>query len=203
MIHPKHRLLVELAAATGMRIGEIRALAWRHLELDDTRPVVKVRRGYSRGKFGPPKSKHGRRNIPLPSDLAAQLRRARAESKWSGDDDFVFANYRGNVLHPENVVRTHLRPVLQEVGAEVEQPWHCFRHTFASRHIERGTNIVQLSRLMGHHSPQVTLEKYGHLMDGDLGATLDLGDVLAADRGSVGRVLPAPASAPDRAAERV
>jgi hypothetical protein len=49
-----------------------------------------------------------------------------------------------------------------------------FRHTFASMHVSQGTDIVQLSRLLGHHSPSFTLSTYAHLMDDDLGSPITL-----------------------------
>ena len=52
-------------AATGLRVSEAIALQWRHLELDGSSPHVKVRRGIVRGRMGPPKSRHGRRDVPL------------------------------------------------------------------------------------------------------------------------------------------
>ncbi len=42
---------------------------------------------------------------------------------------------------------------------------HGFGHAFASILIEDGRNIVQVSRLLGHHSPSCTLSRYAHLMD--------------------------------------
>jgi integrase len=57
--------------------------------------------------------------------------------------------------------------------------FHAFRHTFASIHIERGTNIVRLSRLLGHHSPAFTLNVYGHMLDDGYGEPLDLDAELA------------------------
>ena len=70
---------------------------------------------------------------------------------------------------------------MEEAGA----PWagfHSLRHTFASLHIERGTNIKVLSRLMGHHSPSFTLDTYVHLLDEGVGAPLALGEELAVAR---------------------
>ena len=46
-------------------------------------------------------------------------------------------------------------------------------------YIDRGTNIVQLSRLLGHHAAGFTLSVYGHLMDEGVGAPLDLAVELA------------------------
>ncbi len=49
-------------------------------------------------------------------------------------------------------------------------PWagfHTFRHTIASIHLSKGTNLLQLSRALGHHSPAFTLTRYTHLLPGD------------------------------------
>jgi integrase len=56
-------------------------------------------------------------------------------------------------------------------------PWagfHTFRHTFASLHLSRGTNLLQLSRALGHHSAAFTLSRYTHLLPGDEAPALDL-----------------------------
>ena len=56
-------------------------------------------------------------------------------------------------------------------------PWaafHTFRHTFASIHLSEGTNLLQLSRALGHHSAAFTLTRYTHLLPGDEAPALDL-----------------------------
>jgi integrase len=88
-------LLLEFQVSTGLRIGEAAGLEWRHLELG-TRPHVKVRQRLYRRELGPPKTKKGRRNVPLNPALAAKLRELRTKTKWAGDNDPVFANERGS-----------------------------------------------------------------------------------------------------------
>jgi hypothetical protein len=50
---------------------------------------------------------------------------------------------------------------------------------FPSLLIAEGRNIVQVSRLLGHHSPAFTLGVYAHLMDDGTGGPLDLDAALA------------------------
>ena len=52
--------------------------------------------------------------------------------------------------------------------------FHAFRHTFASIHLSEGTDIVAVSRALGHHSPAFTLSRYAHLLPGELAPPLDL-----------------------------
>ena len=46
-------------------VSELVALQWRHLRLDGSEPAVRVRRAIVRGRDHPPKSRNGRRNVPL------------------------------------------------------------------------------------------------------------------------------------------
>lgn len=43
--------------------------------------------------------------------------------------------------------------------------FHALRHTFATRALEHGTDVVTLSRILGHANPSITLDKYGHAQE--------------------------------------
>ena len=87
-------------AATGLRVSEAVALQWRHLELDGSSPHAKVRRGYVRGRIEPPKSRHGRREVPLDHSLVLALRERRRTSEWPDDEHLVFPAGNGAVMSP-------------------------------------------------------------------------------------------------------
>jgi integrase len=172
MVCPERwRLYFRVLADTGLRVSESFAIRWRDLDLDGSDPRVKVRRAYVRGRFGPPKSKYGRRSVPVNSDLVSALRRWRKETEWPDDGDLVFPALNGEPLRQENVRRRVLKPVVEEAGV----PWaafHTFRHTCATRLFADGRNAVQVQRWLGHHSPAFTLQVYVHLLDDDLGGPL-------------------------------
>jgi integrase len=65
LLPERWRLLFWFLASTGLRISEAIALQWKHLQLDGSMPHVAVRRGIVRGRVEPPKSRHGRREVPL------------------------------------------------------------------------------------------------------------------------------------------
>ncbi len=173
VVDPRWRVLFELLAATGLRISEAIALRWRDLTLDGGQPVVKVRRARVRGVYGPPKSRHGRRDVPLPFELVRALRERRTAAEWHEDGDLVFPSLAGTPMLPENLHRRVLKPAVEEAGAGWAA-FHSFRHACASMLIAEGRNIVQVSRWLGHHSPSFTLDVYAHLMDEGVGAPLDV-----------------------------
>jgi integrase len=152
MAPERHRLLLELLASTGLRISEAIALQRLHLQLDTAEPEVCVR---------------------LPAPLAAKLRAHLAAQADQDSTALAFPSESGGPLDPNNLRRRVLKPLVEEVNA----PWagfHTFRHAFASIHLSQGTNLLQLSRALGHHSPAFTLTRYTHLLPGEGARPLDL-----------------------------
>lgn len=176
-VHPRHRLLVELVAATGIRISEAIGLQVRHLQLDGSRPHVRVRRAIVKGRIEPPKSRHGKRDVPLDPELVSKLRSHVSVLADGSADALAFPSLRGTPLDPDNLRTRMLKPVAEEAGAPWAG-WHTLRHTYASLQLARGVNVLQLSRALGHHSPTVTLNRYCHLLDNDFAPALDLGSEL-------------------------
>jgi integrase len=173
VVHPGFRLFFELLAATGVRVSEAVALQWRHLSLDGSLPFLRVRRGYSKGRLEAPKTKYGRRDVPLHPDLVVKLRQHRAASEWGDKDDLVFPSRVGTFLDADNLRRRILRPVAEEIGT----PWagfHTFRHTCASMLFARGRNAVEVQKWIGHHKASFTLDTYIHLLNDEQAEPLDL-----------------------------
>jgi integrase len=170
VVDPRWRLLFELLAATGLRISEALALRWGDLKLDGD-AAVKVRRAYVRGVYGPPKSRHGRRDVPIGFALTRALRERRSGSEWPGDKDLVFPSMAGTPMDAGNLFHRTLKPAAEEAGA-AWAGFHAFRHYCASALIADGRNIVQVSRWLAHHSPSFTLDVYSHLMDEGVGEPL-------------------------------
>jgi len=177
----RHRTLIELLAGTGLRISEALALQRRHLQLDGARPRVRVRRAIVRGRVEPPKSRHGRRDVPLSPGLVDRLR-AHLAQLADAPEALVFASRNATPLDPDNLRARTIKPLMEEVGA----PWaafHTLRHTYASLQLAGGANVVQLSRALGHHSASFTLDVYVHLLEGEEVPALDLAEALG--RGNV------------------
>jgi integrase len=162
-IPPPHRLFFEFLHETGLRIGEAIALRWADVDLG--RRHVQVRRRYYRGTFAPPKSRYGRRDVPISQRLAKEL-----ELRWLTEEDvegLVFPSTVGKVLDASNLMRRVLKPAARTAGV----PWvsfHTFRHTCATTLFRRGLNAKTVQVWLGHHSPAFTLAVYVHLLSDDL-----------------------------------
>jgi integrase len=84
--------LFEVAAFTGLRLGELRGLRWG--DVDWMHRLVHVRRSYTRHELGPPKS--GKvRSVPLVDQAARALDRLSRREYWTREEDLVFVSEVG------------------------------------------------------------------------------------------------------------
>lgn len=175
------RPLVRFAAETGCRISEIVALQFMDLDLDGARPTVRIRRAYVRQTMGPPKSRHGERMIRLSPGMADELRamreRALARAVRVGpiDDELVFATGKGTLLDQRNLRTRVLDPARKQAGLP-PIGWHTLRHTCGSLLLEDGVSIKAIQKHLGHHAASFTLDVYLHVVPGDDGPVLDMGE---------------------------
>jgi integrase len=159
---PRDRPLWAVALYAGLRLGELRALRWPDVELDAN--LIRVTRSWDRreGEIEP-KSRAGRRNVPIPAALRGYL----LEHHFAcgrPSDGFVFASASGLPFDPGTIssraqnawAAANLAPITL----------HEARHTFASLMIAAGVNAKALSTFMGHSSVTITYDRYGHLMPG-------------------------------------
>jgi integrase len=138
----------DLLVTTGLRVSEAIALRWRDLE-PGSPPCLWVRRSIVNGVVGAPKSRFGRRRLPLPEELMERLVALRPAD--AGEDELVFATPTGAPQNPNNIRHRVLWPAIERAGVP-RVGFHAFRHTCASLLIERGLSPLRLQRWMGHHS---------------------------------------------------
>jgi len=170
------RLLFEVLAHSGLRIGELTGLTWEQVDLG-TRPRLLVREQVYRGKRKRLKSDNSKREVPLSAGLAERLRQHRRDT-YRGQNAPVFASSRGTPLNPSNLARRVLKPAARSVGLGWVS-FHTFRHTCGSLLFDAGRNAVQVQGWLGHHAPSFTQDTYVHLMDDGLGDADFLDDAVA------------------------
>lgn len=146
---PHLRPIIVLALNTGMRKGEILSLKWP--QLDFTKRTIFVVET---------KSEQGRRYIPMNDtvhDLLSRLPRKRGTQ-------LVFPSPR----NPGHRMRDHKVGFAKAVRlAKIPHiRFHDLRHTFATRLVHGGTNLVTVQKLLGHAKITMT-SRYAHSMMDD------------------------------------
>src|SRR5260370_29923625 len=109
------RLLTLLVAVTGLRIGEVLALRWKHIDWDKFR--IYVVSNFVRGKFGEPKSAASKKPVVLHSLVMGLLKNWRETTAYPGDEDFLFASARLKGTAP----RVHNMLVANHLPASAKQ----------------------------------------------------------------------------------
>jgi integrase len=160
-LEPQDRALWATAMYAGLRMGELQALEWSDVDLASG--VIRVKRSWDK-KAGPlePKSRAGRRAVPVAAALRDHLTEHRMTSRARGG--LVFGRSPDLPFDPSTI---NARARRAWGRAELEPiTLHECRHTFASLMIAAGVNAKALSSYLGHASITITLDRYGHLMPG-------------------------------------
>ena len=126
---------------TGMREQELCFLTWPDVDLRREREAVHVQ---TKDGFSP--KDYEERMIPIPEELAERLAKLPRESEW------VFRTSKGS--RQTNLLR-RLKELALRAGVE-GATLHKFRHTYATRLLESGCDIVTVQRLMGHSDMETT-----------------------------------------------
>jgi integrase len=157
------RPLWATAFYAGLRVGELRALRWQHVDFD--RGVIGVRRAWDdvEGQIEV-KSDAGRRDIPIAGRLRAELVRHKLVT-GRGPDDLVFGRTPVDAF-VRSTVRSRANAAWKAAGLSALTP-HEARHTCASYLIAAGLNAKQIQTYIGHSDVRTTYNVYGHLMPGD------------------------------------
>ncbi len=80
------------------------------------------------------------------------------------NETLVFSTADGGLLSPDNLSRDWRRVSASKTLPRVS--FHALRHTHASVLIASCVDILTISRRLGHSKPSVTLDTYGHLIQG-------------------------------------
>ena len=139
------RPMVILALNTGLRRGEIFALAWSKVNFS-TKILTVVG----------PKAKSGKtRHIPMNDEVINILK---AWQKQTSETGLVFPGKNGKPM--DNVNRSWKGAL--DIARIEKFRFHDLRHTFASKLVMAGVDLNTVRELMGHASIEMTL-RYAHL----------------------------------------
>jgi integrase len=147
------RVLYLTAAMTGLRRGELLALRWQ--DIDWEAGVVRVRRNYTRGRFGTPKSRRSSRAVPLALRVREELQQHYERTRFEAPADLVFPHPElGVVLDPAKV-RKRFQAAARRAGLRPVR-FHDLRHTFGTRMAAAGAPLRWIQEWMGHSDYRTT-----------------------------------------------
>jgi integrase/recombinase XerD len=140
--------IVLLLLDTGMRVSEVCGLKLGHVKLDGDPHVLVFGKGSKWREVGP----LGKRTVRA---LRAYRNQWRERQHPKGEVDTFFLNRYGRAMAPITVERL-LERLKARTGLEVRCNPHAWRHTWARSRAVEGTDVLVISRLMGHTSTATT-----------------------------------------------
>ncbi|MDO8186467.1 tyrosine-type recombinase/integrase [Conexibacter sp. JD483] len=144
---------------SGMRLGEVIALRWRHIHFlpDLSGAVLDVERAVSAGVEKLPKGRRGRQ-VPLPRPGAEALARLGQRGDFTDPDDYVFCNRFGDRLDPSAIRRRYKRATAAAGLRPIKL--HGLRHAAGSV-LARTLPLVTVRDVLGHAELRTT-NRYLH-----------------------------------------
>ncbi len=156
---------IVIAMYTGLRIGELCALRWGDIDLENgiisvsgtvqrLHDYSKVAESKTKVCISAPKTMSSCRSIPLTSFLMKEMR------KYASEPEYYILS---NAVTPEEP-RSYLYFYKRQLAlcGLPEYTFHAIRHTFATRCAEEGVDIKSLSEILGHSNVKITMDRYVH-----------------------------------------
>jgi integrase len=186
--------LYAMAAETALRSSELAGLRWADVnlltgELQVRQALLRVGRAIVQKG---PKSKAGRRTLPLSPSRIALLEALRADQLRAKallgteyrDHDLVFCQSDGKPLHMRNVYQRDFLPLLRQCGLP-RVTFHSLRHSSISSGARAGVDPAVMQRRAGHSTLSMTLGVYRHVLEEeDREATRLIDERLTQERGA-------------------
>lgn len=165
---------------TGLRKAELLALQWKDIDFEKgcisvTKQLTRHHNKHDSANpsvldIAPPKTESSIRKVyiidALKSELLNYKDKAVAWKEEHGlqhcEDDFLFTSSKNTAIEPRRFYQ-YYKELLEVAGIE-DATFHSLRHTFATRCLESGIDIVTVSKILGHADSRITANTYSHLL---------------------------------------
>jgi integrase/recombinase XerD len=148
----KHKAMVMLAYACGLRVSEITALELQ--DLDENRRLLFIKRG--KGKKD--------RVVSLSGVILVMLREYMRTYKPAR---YLFEGKEKGSIYSIRSLEEVMTIAKQRAGIRKKGNMHLLRHSFATHLLDKGTDVVFIQKLLGHNTIKTTL-RYLHVTNKDL-----------------------------------
>lgn len=138
--HKVVKVMVYTMFYAGLRVSEATNLKVEDVDLEKRQIKVIAGKG------------NKNRTIPINDKLYEILKEY---STWRIDSEYFFATKKTGKISKVRV-EAIVRETREKLGIKKQVTPHTFRHSFASRLVEKNVNIVSISKLLGHSDIKVT-----------------------------------------------
>ncbi|MDB0438095.1 tyrosine-type recombinase/integrase [Clostridioides difficile] len=176
------RIVLLIGFYTGMRRGEIIALTWDDIDLDNKTITVKhtlIKKKNGMFELSQPKTESSCRTIFTGDTLIRALKEHKLYQKkmklkygeFYFDSDWVCTKENGQqvTIHTMDTIVRQIREALNN-----DFHFHCLRHTHATLLLENGANIKDIQNRLGHSQLSTTMDTYSHVTDKMKNETVDI-----------------------------
>lgn len=173
---------LQIAFNTGLRGGEVCALQWDNIDLDNKTLTVNhtlIYKGKGMYELSTPKTKSSYRVIKIGDTLVNILKKHRLWQKknkleygqYYTDSDYVCTKENGELI-TTNSLKYLSKVVNYEL--KINFNFHSLRHTHATMLLEAGANIKDIQKRLGHSKIATTLDTYSHVTKKMENETVDI-----------------------------
>lgn len=136
----KHKLMISIAYAAGLRVSEAASLKIKDISLDELTIHLKNAKG-----------KKDRITI-FPEKLVSSMKEFIYNKS---QEDFVFESNRGGKLTTTSLQKI-FKKALGKAGIKKDATFHSLRHSFATHLLENGVDVRYVQELLGHQNIRTT-----------------------------------------------
>ncbi|MCC0693081.1 tyrosine-type recombinase/integrase [Clostridioides sp. ZZV14-6387] len=176
------RIVLLIGFYTGMRRGEIIALTWDDIDLDNKTITVKhtlIKKKNGIFELSQPKTESSCRTIFTGDTLIRILKEHKLHQKkmklkygeFYFDSNWVCTKENGQQVntHTLDTIVKQIRKALNN-----DFHFHCLRHTHATLLLENGANIKDIQNRLGHSQLSTTMDTYSHVTEKMKNETVDI-----------------------------
>ncbi len=149
---------IRVLLGSGIRLQELLAFNPEDIAEDGSQVSVTkaIKMVDGQPVLGPPKSRQGRRIVPIPLEYRAAAMYLRTR----GGKAFIWTSTRDNLLYSVGTFRRQYYKVLKDISGVRPLNPHCCRHTYVTRLQAKGVPMETIARLVGH----ATIDMTGHYL---------------------------------------
>ncbi len=148
----KHKTMIMLGYACGLRVSEITGLEIK--DIDEDRRLLLIRR--AKGKKD--------RIVSLSPVMLVMIREYKANYN---PQKYLFEGQYKGTAYSTRSLESIIKAAKNKAGISKTGSMHMLRHSFATHLIEKGTDVVFIQKLLGHNDIRTTL-RYLHVTNKDM-----------------------------------